>query len=210
MPHNVDTKDEVTFIKMPILQSEEGGIVYQDDIHVDLETVPQNFQGRISDDLENVTGTEGMRGEIKFNEAQLTLRGTKAENYVLADKEITVSAIIVIHQRPVDIRICDAEREFGHGMDNSIDNEPSYQFYDESHNPSDTWMEIEKADEKITEGLLEADKFDIPACTAIMKEQLPEGNLTKPGKFESALTIDIDRLISRYEFLQNYEITVHP
>src|SRR5699024_6148051 len=42
--HNVDTKDEVTFIKMPILQSEEGGIVYQDDIHVDLETVPQNFQ----------------------------------------------------------------------------------------------------------------------------------------------------------------------
>lgn len=208
--HNGDTKDEVTFIKMPILQSEEGGIVYQDDIYVDLETVPQNFQGRISADLENVTGTEGIRGEIKFNEAQLTLRGTKAENYVLTNKEITVSAIIVIHQRPVDIRIRDAEREFGHGIDNSIDNEPSYQFYDESHNPSDTWMEIEKADKTIAEGLLEADKFDIPACTTIMKEQLPEGNLTKPGKFESALTIDIDQLISRYEFLQNYEITVRP
>lgn len=75
--HNGDTKDEVTFIKMPILQSEEGGIVYQDDIHVDLETVPQNFHGRISADLENVTGTEGIRGEIKFNEAQLTLRGPR-------------------------------------------------------------------------------------------------------------------------------------
>ena len=203
--NNKSTEDEITLDEMPILQSEEGGIVNQDEVWVNLEVIPEKFQGSIADGLENVTGAEGTESSITFNEIQLSLDGDKAGNYVLANKEITVPAVIIINPRPVKIEISDAEREFGHGINNGINNEPSYIFTDES------WMDINKAGGNPVEGLLESDIFEIPDYVSFMIEQnLSNGNLTKPGTYNSVLSVDTDKLILNYELLKNYEITVSP
>ena len=202
--NNESTKDKIILDRMPILQSEKGGVVNQDDVSVITTEVPENFQGNITDGLENITGAAGTKSRIGFNEKQLNLGGKDAENYVLVDKEIEVPADIVINSRPVEIRISNAEREFGHGINNGINNEPSYTFTEKF------WMSIANAGDNPTEGLLAADIFEIPDYISFMKEELQEGNLTKPGIYNLALTVDIEGLTSQYESLKNYKITVIP
>lgn len=77
---NSASKDDITLVSMPL-----KGVLNNDDVLVDLEAV-SNINGELPKDFSLVTTTDE-KTTITFEQSQLTLKGTKAHNYTLKEKQ---------------------------------------------------------------------------------------------------------------------------
>lgn len=177
---NADTKDIITLERMNF----DLGVIGGDTVSVDLAAAA-DIKGILSGEFDgNVT--DGRETQITFNQNQLKLQNDNG-NYVLADKEIQISAKAVILKRPVTVKVSDAERSFGHAYHNGIGNGPDYIFH------SDDWVDVQTGTGEGIEGIIEKGYRDPSSETALTEEQA-DGNTAKPDTYEKVLSIDTAKM----------------
>ena len=92
----------------------------------------------------------------------------------MANQEITVSANVIVNKRPVDIKVSDATRSFGHAYKNGIGNTADYVF-----TPAD-WLAVALGTGEGISGVIQKGYKD-PSSERALIEQQEGGNVANPG-----------------------------
>ena len=176
-----DTNDVIVLNRMKF----KDGVKLGDTVNVDLDAVGK-INGSLSDGFSgNVT--PGTETEITFNQNQLSLKNNTDGNYVLANQEITVSANVIVNKRPVDIKVSDATRSFGHAYKNGIGNTADYVF-----TPAD-WLAVALGTGEGISGVIQKGYKD-PSSERALIEQQEGGNVANPGKYPGVLSVDTENI----------------
>lgn len=179
------TEDSIKLVRMGFEDKGENGVKNGDAVCINLVEV-DDIKGKLSERFSgNVTS--GEETEITFNQKQLSLENNADGNYVLADKDITVSANVIVKKRSVIIKVSDATRSFGHAYNNGIDNTADYEF------ASADWLEVEMGTGEGISGVIQESYTDPSSERALIEEQ-KEGNAANPAEYQGVLSVDIEKI----------------
>ena len=199
-----DKDDAFAFDSLPIA---EGEVVGKDDVWVSAKAEINGILVAGADtDLINV-GSKQL--EIELKQENFRLNGTKANNYKLKDTTIKIPAQVTINQRPVQVTVKNASREYGHAINNGIGNEVIYEFPKNSEGKPVPWVEVEKETENNT-GIIEKDAVTIPEWNNALLESGVNfaGNMAVPGKYQEVLSVDCTKFWQDAAKANNYEFKI--
>lgn len=199
-----DKDDKITFDSLPIA---EGEVVGADDIQVSVNT---EIRGTlIADEDTDLINVGSKKLKVELKQSNFCLTGTKSNNYKLKDTTIKIPAQVTINQRPVQVNVKNASREYGHAINNGIGNEVIYEFPKDPEGKPVPWVEVEKETENNT-GIIEKDAVTIPEWNNALLESGVNfaGNMAVPGKYQEVLSVDCTKFWQDAAKANNYEFKI--